>query len=323
MKFFLIFFLLIANFAHAHEKQLKTRADNFAYANFSKARNHPWPFAVLSIGHNMQSYQNYGTSPYWHDGLDIRSRPDELITSATAGRVVNIENYVRGNALYWEVAILDDEGFVWKYHHVDQSSIPADIYDAYKKGSRIKAGTLLGKVVRWPVTTFGEVYHHLHLLIVASDQRYINPFLMMEALQDNQSPVIHSIGLTQNHKMISGNVISGEHGLFLETSDLVYHERFILPPHKITYRLNGEKEKVVWEFIHLPSGSNDTDYIRDFYLPGTCGNYSCRRFYINLNFTLQKPRGGWKLNPGDHEVEVQVEDLVGNKSSGRFNWKVL
>lgn len=322
MKILLVLLLCLGN-VWAHEKELKTRADEFAYGDYKSQRHHPWPFPLLSIGHNMQSFQNYGGYPYWHDGLDIRSVSDQPIYASAGGKIVNIENYQRGNPLYWEVAILDDEGFVWKYHHVARDSMPAELLMAYKDGTKIQAGTFIGNVVKWSVTTFGERYHHLHLLIVAKDGKYINPYLLMEPLADKDAPLIKQIGLAKNHRPIKGQEVSGEHALYVEASDLTLHEKFILPPHKISYRLNGGEEKVVWEFVNLPSGKNDRDFIEDFYMNGTCGNYQCRQFYINLNFTPEAPRKTWKLPAGKHEIEVFVEDIVGNRSEKTFQWKVL
>src|SRR5690606_16026428 len=136
-------------------------------------------------------------------------------------------------------------------------------------------GDLLGNVVRWPVSTYGETFHHLHLLVVAENGMYVNPLLMMEALPDTSAPVIHNIGLIKNHRPHTGIEASGAHALYVEASDLILHDKFIVPPHKIAYRLNGGEEKLVWEFVSLPSGTNDTKYINDFYLTGTCGNYQC------------------------------------------------
>lgn len=320
---FLLLLVLSVGLAYGHEKERKTKADFMATAHFTSQKNHPWPFPLLSIGHNMQSFQNYGDSPYWHDGLDIRSQVDQAIYASVGGKVVNIENYVRGNLLYWEIAILDEEGFVWKYHHVERKSIPAEIFEAYKTGKTISSGTLLGNVVKWPTTTFGEVYHHLHLLVVGGDGQYINPLLMMEPLPDTSAPVIRKIGLAKNHRALDTNTVKGPHSLFIETSDLILHDKFILPPHKISYRLNGGETMTVWEFVNLPSGKNDTDYIEDFYLDGTCGNYRCRKIYINLNFTKESPRGVLNLPAGNHHVEVTVEDLAGNKATNDFQWQVL
>ena len=321
MKFLLIFVLSISQ-VWAHEKSVRTRADKLATATFTSQKTHPWPFALLSIGHNMQSYQDYSGSPYWHDGLDIRGNQEETVYAAAGGKVVNLENYVSGNPLYWEIAILDDEGFVWKYHHMLRSSIPKEIETAYAQGGKIPSGTVLGKIVKWPVSSYGEVYHHLHMLVVGSDGQYINPFLMLEPLVDTKAPVITAIGLAKNHKPVSGSTISGSHALFVEASDLTLHDKFLLPPYKLSYRMDGGQEKTVWEFIHLPSGTNDVDFIADFYMKGTCGNYSCRKFYFNLNFSKTSPRAEMNLKSGTHEVEVTVEDIVGNKSSRSFQWKV-
>jgi hypothetical protein len=322
MKFFFILLLSMTQ-VFAHERLVKTKADALAYGKFTQQKSHQWPFPLLSIGHNMQSFQDYSGSAYWHDGLDIRCLQDQPIYAAAGGKVVNIQNYIRGNHLYWEIAIQDDEGFVWKYHHVAKESITQEIQKAYTSGEKIAEGTLLGNVVQWPISSFGEVYHHLHLLVVAADGRYINPFLMMEPLTDTQAPVISKIGLAKNHKPIDGTEVLGEHALFVEASDLVMHKKFILPPHKISYRLDNDEEKVMWTFVNIPSGKNDVDFINDFYMKGTCGDYSCRKFYFNLNFSLEKPRGAFNLPAGEHQIEVMVEDVVGNKATKSFKWKVL
>jgi hypothetical protein len=192
-----------------------------------------------------------------------------------------------------------------------------------KLGAVIPDGAYIGNVVRWSVTTFGELYHHLHLLVVAKDGMYINPFLMMEPLADTKAPIIKKIGLAKNHSPVTGDKISGPFSLYLEASDLVLHDKFILPPHKIAYKIDGGAEKVVWEFINLPSGKNDADFINDFYLDGTCGDYSCRKFYFNLNFTQAQPRGTMSLPPGTHTIDVTVEDIVGNSASESYQWQVL
>ncbi len=320
---FLLALLLSMSHAFAHEKVFKTRADAKAFGRFTQQKHHQWPFSLLSIGHNMQSYQDYGGSPYWHDGLDVRGESGQVVYVAAGGKVVNIQNYVSGDPLYWEVAIQDDEGFVWKYHHIAKDSISQEMIEAYRTGKKVSAGAVLGKIVKWSTSSFGEVYHHLHLLVVAADGQYINPFLMMEPLSDTVAPVIKRIGLAKGHKPMAGTEVKGEHAVFVEASDLVYHQKFILPPHKITYRLDKGEEKIVWEFVSLPSGKNDVDFINDFYMQGTCGNYSCRKFYFNVNFTKENPRGTFKLPAGAHEIEIAVEDLLGNRAVETFAWKVL
>lgn len=325
----LCFLVLLSLNLFAHEKNISTRADQFAYGkidNKNQMRTYPWPFQLLSLGHLMQSFQNYGFSTsqaYWHDGLDIRSRENDNIYAAAGGRVVNIENYRAGNDLYWEVAILDVDGFVWKYHHVDPKTISLDVKKAFEDKTHLPQGSLIGEVISWPNSSFGEVYHHLHLLVVGANKEYYNPLLFLESLSDTKLPVIHEIGLAQNHRPIQGNKVKGAHALYLEATDLIYHEKFLLPPHKIAYSINGSELKTVWEFIKLPSLTNDLDFINDFYMVGTCGNYSCRKFYFNLNFKPEKPRDQMKLNPGKYQVYVEIFDFSGNKATQTFDYEVV
>lgn len=317
---------LLANGASEHLKNKKTLADRLAWAKSTKEiQPSRWPYDLKSIGHSMQSYQNYSSSPYWHDGLDIRGDEGQAVYATVAGKIVNIENYYPGNDLYWEVAILDDSGFIWKYHHVDKNSIPNEIRSALRTGNRIEQGDLIGSIVRWPVSAYGERYHHIHLLVVDGNGRYINPFKLLPPLADTSAPVIEKIGLFNSRRnLVNGTSIRGAHGLYVEASDTVLHERFTLTPYLISYKLDHGPEQIVWKFDHLPSNTNDTDYIRDFYLSGTCGNYSCRKFNINLNFDLNSSNATkfFNLASGEHKIEVTVSDFAGNSTSKEFIYTV-
>ncbi len=93
-----------------------------------------WPYDWDQMGLVIQSYQNYSSgisSAYFHHGIDMVAPNGTAVYNRPGGQVVNIENYNPGNSLYWEVAILDPEGYVWQYHHVDQPTIPQLIYDKF------------------------------------------------------------------------------------------------------------------------------------------------------------------------------------------------
>src|SRR4030042_3657281 len=75
-----------------------------------------WPFALDSIGWSMQSYQDYGGTPYFHHGMDMMKIFGTNVINQSGGQVVNIENYNPGWDLYWEVAVLDPYGNIWQYH---------------------------------------------------------------------------------------------------------------------------------------------------------------------------------------------------------------
>jgi hypothetical protein len=311
---------------HVHLQSIKTIADKTAWATSLKnIQPAVWPYDILSIGHSMQSYQNYSMSPYWHDGLDIRGEAKQKVYATVAGKVVNIENYYPGLDLYWEVAILDDSGFVWKYHHVDKNSIPQEIRDAFKNGTRIQQGDQIGNIVKWGTTAYGEKYHHIHLLVVDGKGRYINPFKLLPVLADTSVPVIEKIGLfNRKRKIVSGNLVSGDHGIYIQAFDTVLHKKFNLTPYLITYSLDRQDVKTVWRFDFLPSSTNDIDYINDFYLRGTCGNYNCRKFNININFDSTAPKATrfFNLERGRHRIDIQVMDFVGNEASKSFEYTV-
>lgn len=327
MKYLFILLLCFNSHAWSHLKSLKTKANNHAFAkNLDSIEESIWPYEVQSIGHSMQSYQNYSFSPYWHDGLDIRGNAGQKVLASVSGKIVNIENYHPGNDLYWEIAILDDSGFVWKYHHVDKNSIPNKIYELYKSGKRINIGDHIGNIVYWPNTSFGEKYHHIHLLIVDGLKRYVNPFLLLPKLEDDSSPIIDEIGLfNRRRKRVKSNLISGKHGIYVKLSDTVLHNKFKLTPYLISYTLDDSKPVNIWKFDYLPSMTNDLDYLSDFYLSGTCGNYRCRDFVINVNFKKNindKNTNFFELKAGPHSIKIEAWDFAGNYTHKEFNYNV-
>ena len=124
-----------------------------------------WPFTFDQMGHAIQSYQNYssGTSAaYFHHGIDMIAVNGTQVYTRSGGQVVNVENYQPGQAIYWEVAILDAEGYVWQYHHIDRNTIPQSIIDAFEAwkanpttGGYISPNTRIGNIVYWPVVSMG------------------------------------------------------------------------------------------------------------------------------------------------------------------------
>src|SRR4030065_715013 len=79
----------------------------------------------------MQSYQDYGGTPYFHHGMDMMKMGGTPVWNRSGGQVINIENYNPGWDLYWEVAVLDPFGYIWQYHHIQMETIPQYIWDKY------------------------------------------------------------------------------------------------------------------------------------------------------------------------------------------------
>ncbi len=292
-----------------------------------------WPFNVsFTLGHAIQSYQNYssGTSAaYFHHGIDIMAPNGTDVFNRSGGQVVNVENYQPGNDLYWEVAVKDPEGYIWQYHHIDKNTIPQAIKDKFAEyqanptsGGYIAPNTYIGDIVYWTVTSFGKRFNHIHLNILAAGGAYVNGFEFHTPLNDTAAPLLQTIGLLKNNTVQTVTTITGVYGLYVRAKDLVLDDVYYLPPHQVDFTVDGGPVTTVWEFANLPGGASDTAYVNDYYVaPPTCGNYSCREFYVDLGFTT----GGQRVFPvtnGAHTVNVTVYDYAGNSTSRSFTWTV-
>lgn len=286
---------------------------------------HPWPVKVLSIGHTMASYQRYGAldGAYFHHGLDIRADAAGDVLASVGGKVINIENYMPGDDAYWEVAILDNEGYIWQYHHIERSSIPKNIFDAYKNQTPIEAGSKLGEVYYWPVVTFGERYHHIHLNILGKNRVYLNPFEFLELLPDSSQPEIKAFYLIKGENPLSSNQITGSrYTIGVEIQDLILSDVFVVPANEIVISIDGGDPLVVWKFDSLPGGFDNEAFVNRFYLPKlACGDYSCRKPIIDLGFR-KTPMQVFPTAPGKHTLDLIAKDYNGNSATRSFDWVV-
>ena len=290
-----------------------------------------WPFNVpFTIGWNIQSYQNYGGTPYFHHGIDIMAPNGTDVFHRAGGQVVNVENYQPGNDLYWEVAVRDPDGYLWQYHHIDKNTIPQYIKDKWAEykanpttGGVIPPNTYIGDVVYWTVVTFGKRFNHIHLNIFEARGSYVNGFEFLTPLDDGDAPEILGVGLLQNGAVYSGNEIRGDYSLYAHVRDLVLDDVFWLPPYEVTFSVDGGPANSVWRFDTLPGGADDKAYLSDYYVvPPTCGDYSCREFYIDLGF-IRDSQYVFPSDGGQHTVLVTAYDYAGNSVSQSYSWTVL
>ncbi len=295
--------------------------------NMEDYPQYPWHHALLSIGHIIASYQNYGGAPYFHHGIDSRGNSGEDVFTYAGGQIVNIENYQPGQAMYWEVEVLDADGLLWEFHHIDQPSIPQYIWDKFAEyqadpvnGGFVAPGTKIGEIVYWSVITFGERFNHIHLNMYDANG-YINPFALHTPLADTQAPEIQGIGIRQNGVNMTGNSVTGPYTLWLHARDLNMHAQFYLPPNYTSFSIDGGPEHIVWEFNNLPGGWDDEAYVSEFFVSPTCGNYSCRDFYIDMGFD-PGPDYVFPTTGGQHTVVVTVKDYVGNTDTDSFTYTV-
>lgn len=296
-----------------------------------KDARYEWPTTIESIGHSISSYQNYTGKGRFHHGVDFRAPANVDIISPFRGQVAMIRNYMAGE-LYWEVAVLDPTGCLWQYHHIAQPSIPQqikDAFEAFKKdntnGGFIEKGTKVGQIVPWPVETYGELFHHIHLNILDGNKAYLNGYNFMKELPDNQAPVIKRIGLMKGVRIQDTTTVSGDYKVFAEVSDLIMHDKFILPPYSLSYYFKDKPGEVhpVWTFETLPGKDDYSAKVHDYFLYSglrgelTCGNYECRRFFVNIGFQKKMPE-----TPGTYSIVVVAKDNVGNTTEKPFTWTV-
>ena len=204
-----------------------------------------WPFDLDSIGWTMQSYQDYG-SPYFHHGTDMMKMWGTEVFNRSGGQVINIENYNPGWDLYWEVAVLDPDGYIWQYHHIQYETIPQLILDKYQEyladpinGGFIPADTHIGNIIEWPVWSFGKQFNHIHLNILAAGGVYVNSFEFHDPLPDTVSPDIQGVGLLQYGQIHPGNDIQGSYSLYVHARDLILDDVYYLPPWEINFSVDG------------------------------------------------------------------------------------
>lgn len=281
------------------------------------------PVRLKGMGHSNASYQSYAaiSAPYFHHGVDLRAEAGSPVIAARGGQVVAISNYFPG-PLYWEIAILDTEGFLWQYHHVLRESMPAEIIDAYNRRTAIPDGARLGTVYPWPQNAFGERYNHVHVNVIGAGKVYLNPLRFLEPIADKIEPEIKEAGLLQNGRKVAGTVVSGPYSLYAHIEDHVWDDPYVIPPHLVSVQIDGGAPEVVWSFDELPGGASTTAYVDKFYVPGeVCGNYECRRPVIDLGFDLAG-RHRFPQTRGKHRADILARDFEGNTVVNYFEWEV-
>jgi len=297
---------------------------------FTEHGVYAWPYSLDSIGWSMQSYQDYGGTPYFHHGMDMMKMFGTNVINRSGGQVVNIENYNPGWDLYWEVAVLDPDGYIWQYHHINQFTIPQDIWEKYTEyqndpinGGFIAPDSHIGDIIEWPVWSFGKQFNHIHLNILAAGGVYVNGFEFHEALPDTDGPEIQSIGLLQNGQIYPGDTIEGNYSLYVRTRDLILDDVYYLPPWEISYAVDCGPMETTWQFDTLPGGADDKAFLSDFYVvPPTCGDYGCRDYYIDLGF-IPNSQFTFPSSEGQHSVQVTVHDFAGNTASQSYTYTVI
>ncbi|MBY0383976.1 hypothetical protein K2X05_02365 [bacterium] len=201
----------------------------FLSASFSQnlePQNLPFPidlrFDTDQFGAVMHQFQDWTSPPYFHAGIDIRGELHQEVYSPVFGRIeagyysytdsfdgrsdkffLPYMDVVRGKGvppwgeLYFEIAIIDPNGYRYEFHHIDAKTLPDTIIAKISSGGSVAPGEFVGSLVEWPRKLFDHVYHHVHYNVISPDGVYLNPFKVSEAVVDSISPEIVNIYATQ------------------------------------------------------------------------------------------------------------------------------
>jgi len=323
---------------------------------FADSARHSWFFPPTNrphtVGHAIHSFQNYSSQPsgaYFHPGTDVMEPDGTDVLASSGGRVANMGWY-SSRPLYYEVAILDGDGFLWEYHHVDEPTIPQAVKDAYTKQTPILAGTLIGKNVKWPTRShYGPYFHHIHLNVRDPDGRYLNGLHFLLKTGETTAPTAYGIyvipqggDLAFNRTGEQNVVISGPVDVVLRADDIVTSP-YQLGIHEIRYAItelsatqgHNVDEILFWRFDDLPGGSSTGAHVWDVHQAtirhdgqsyATQGDYNARRFYYVLtnsdgktlssahhwDTAARDPQGKRRFPDGSYRITVKLRDEAGN-----------
>lgn len=319
------------------------------------AHSLPWPSdfesAAASIGNSMAEFQSYGDDgPYFHGGCDLRVARAANVRAPLAGRIEaghygysnrldgSMEKFWEpwpkpGSRVYFEIAVITDEGFRFEFHHMDEKRMSAEVLAILRegKGGRVDAGALLGSTIPW-----GDgVYHHTHYNIVSPSGVRFNPEHYSYAIPDTTRPVVTAVIASY----AGGKTEMFGQGKFRQTPEffaVAVNDRtdsgFYDHPPALTSLEFESGERFVWDFRERLLGQDGAfPHIWKFFVesissPGgkryrTAGGYGDGLSVIRLPVP-QDARGPFKIEVADDAGNASVFEghiAIERQSISRFD----
>jgi hypothetical protein len=315
----------------------------------------PWPVSFWdsrrSMGNVMAQFQNYGGASYWHGGCDLRTAPQAWIQSPVSGRVeAGYYGYetkpdgsmnkwwnpwpANGESLYFEVAVIDEFGTRFEFHHINRDTLTPEVLNALQSPNtnQIPAGTRLGKVMIWPVLAIdGTPYHHTHYNVIQQDGRILNPEAISTAFIDTIPPRIHGAWIREVgqekavHEVSRGQTYrlasSKQWELIVGTTDQREDDVHIHMPSLISLTNDAHEPEAVWDFTEsLQNKEGKFPDIREALAASvispsgrrfrTSGNYSENFFLVKLPLPTMVPGARMRLNVQDQRKNTSGLDFI-------------
>jgi hypothetical protein len=300
----------------------------------------PWPYQPFDqahgLGNHYGEYQNYGGSPYYHDGIDLVTPTGPVaVYSVSDGFLTHI---TYSDPLYSGLMIgeLVANGHGWLYWHISSATMQFDY------GDRVYTNDYVGTTAYWPVASF----HHCHFNKVQGSGGlpwawYVsteNPLELVEPHPDSDPPTLPLTYVSQRFGFVrqGANVVlnpeslSGDVDIIAKIGDVVGMPQWILNPWKVEYWIDGAVADVPVTNSVTFSGLCPTDEtVSTIYRTQapmkTEGNYDYRDFYFIVTNTdgdgaVEISDGSlcWHAGAagaGDYWVYVRAYDLGGNATA--------
>jgi hypothetical protein len=308
----------------------------------------PWFFAPTnqhgSLGNNYDEFQNYGSSPYFHDGIDAMSGAGGVDVFSVSDGWMTHES---PGTMYGGLMIGDQYiagGTGWLYWHMPNSTYPFNV------GDHINVGDFIGDVATWSVASF----HHVHFNHVVGTgglpwswyASIDNPLDFMEPNSEPQTPTIYNaVGanllafcVNNTSTYVNANSLTGDVDIISKIGDKIWNNTWEVVPYRISYTIAGgsitdTRQAFVFNGA-LPAAATVTGVV--YKDDGTCnseGNYDFRNFFFILTnndddslIETTDNAGKWHTAgypAGPYTVTVQAWDRGGNVAQNSMNVTVL
>lgn len=172
-------------------------------------------FSTEQFGATINQFQDWTSPSYFHGGIDIRGEEHQDVSAPVSGKLeggyysyvdevdgrttkyfLPLVDVLNGKAeppwgkSYFEIAIIDSNGFRFELHHIDPDRLSESIKTRILNHGSVAAGEIIGQLVNWNRFLLGVRFHHLHYNIISPDGIYLNPLALSEPISDTIAPEI-------------------------------------------------------------------------------------------------------------------------------------